>query len=197
MKLSIPNENADIRRAVQGKLIRQIVICAVWTAIVSIFMILYAYDYFIETLSFGATILFWIAVSLIPFMKYKFWRWFSDRSYEGRVISCKQTSVVTKKSVMEGVSPTGAGLIRTFTQNIQVRQSNGAVKFVKLTWLADENVPYYYEGDHIRYYRGTNFPQVISDEPGAHRYCVLCGTSNHPDETRCMICGKSLIDHRK
>lgn len=191
MKLSIPKENADIRKAIRGKLIRQIVICAVWTAIVSAFMIVYAYNYFIEALSVGAAYVFWIGVSLIPFLKCKFWRWFADRSYEGKVISCKQTCAMTPKNAIH------RKLFRLFTQNIQIRQPDGETKNVKITWWEDEHVPYYYEGDYIRYYRGTKFPQVISDEPGAHRYCVMCGTSNHPEENVCMICGKSLIDHTK
>ena len=194
MKITIPKENADIRKAIRGKLIRQIVICAVWTAIVSAFMIVYAYNYFIGALSVGAAYVFWIGVSLIPFLKYKFWRWFADRSYEGTVVSCRQTTAVTKKGLLSGL---GMTLTRKYTQNIQIRLPNGEEKTTEISWWDGEHVPYYYEGDYIRYYRGTKFPMVISAEPGAHRYCVMCGTSNHPEETVCMICGKSLIDHTK
>lgn len=191
MKLSIPKENADIRKAVQGKLIRQIVFCAIWVIAVSVFMIVYGYKYFADSITHGTSLLIWIIACLVPFYLCKSWRWFTDQPYEGTVTSCKQTSWIKAKG------PRATTQVRMYTQNIRVRLQNGDEKLVKLSWESGKECPYYYEGDYIRYYRGTNFPQIISDEPGAHRICVMCGTSHHPRETECMICGKSLIDHTK
>lgn len=196
MKIAIPKENPDLIRAIRGKMIRQIALCAIWTAAVAAFMLLYAYDYFEKSVSIGAAITVWVVLTAIPFIRCKCWRWFTDRSFEGTVISCKQTTSVTKKSLDNSVSPSGAGFIRTYTQNIQILLSNGKDKTFKITWKADADVPYYYEGDSIRYYRGTKYPLVLSDDPNAPKLCVLCGTANLPDDQTCSICRHSLIDRR-
>lgn len=196
MKLSIPKENRDIQKAVNRRMLRQLIVCILWSAAVSAVMIAYAYDYFVKSLSVGNTIAIWVILCMIPFVKCKCWQWF-DRAYEGEVISCRQTGSVKKKNMDNSFSPSGAGLIQIYTQNIRLRLTNNREKTVKLTWLSDDDVPFYYEGDYVRHYRGTKFMQVISDKPEVPRICVMCGTQHLPDETYCDLCKLSLIDHRK
>lgn len=193
MKLQIPKENQDICKAVIEKMIRQLVLCVLWCAIVSVWMIVFGYDYFTNALDTGTTIAIWVILCLLPFLKCKCWRWF-DTDYEGRVISCKQTGFHKTKSWWRGKQE---DIVQMYAQNIQILLPNGKEKTVKVIWSADEAVPYYCEGDYVRHYRGTKFMQVISDKPDVPRICVMCGTSNCPDDTVCGICGKSLIDHRK
>lgn len=192
MKISIPKENNDIRITVTLRLVMQIVFCAAWTAIISTLMLISVYDYFCNALGILNAVLIWVILCLIPFWMCKFWRWFTDRPYEGQVISCKQTSSVAARGIAKKEY-----LMRTYTQNINIKLPNGKKKTVKVTWFSDKEVPFYYEGNYVRHYRGTKYMQVISDDPGAPRICVMCGTQNRSEETVCMICGKTLIDNSK
>lgn len=195
MKLPIPQENQDIRKSIRNKLIKQIVFILLWCTAVSLFMAFYCYGYLNAALGRGNAIAIWVVLCVAPFVKCKFWKWFTDGAYEGTVIKTKQTSFTGSKIWWAKGGP--ENLLRMYAQNIQIRMPNGKEKTVKLTWQEGEDVPYYYEGDHVRRYRGTKFPQVISDAPEVPRICVMCGTQNLPDDTVCGICHKSLIDHRK
>lgn len=193
MKFDIPKENDDIRKAVIRRIIRQLVLCVLCCAIVSVWMIVWGYDYFTNALDANTAIAIWVFLCLLPFLKCKCWRWF-DTAYEGQVISCKHTSFHKTKSWWRGKQE---DIVQMYAQNIRLRLPNGKEKTVKVIWSADEETPYYYEGDYVRHYRGTKFMQVISDKPEVPRICVMCGTSNRPEDTVCGICRKSLIDHRK
>ena len=189
--IKIPQKNKDIIKAINRKLFLQIGISVLWCAGVSVIMALAGYRYFEASLGGGTAITIWGILCIIPFYIFKAWQWVIDRPFDGTVTECRQTSSATMNGLYRST------LKRLYTQNIEILKNNGRTKTVKLTWDSDKNVPFYYKGDHVRYYRGTKFMQVISDKPDAPRICVMCGTQNLPDDNFCSICSKSLIDQRQ
>ena len=191
MKITIPKANRDIQKAVNRKFIFQIVFSVIWFAAVSAVMIYEGYKNSRSPLGVGSAAVIRVFICIAPFVFFKSWRWFTDRSFEGRVIGCRQT----RSATMDGFYKKSYKLL--YIQHVDVLKENGRIKRVNITCDYDKQVPLYQEGDHVRYYRGTKFLQIISDKPNAPRICVMCGTQNLPNDMVCSICASSLIDHRK
>ena len=186
MKLSsIPNR--DVRARVRNRLVKETAIS------VGIDVVLIAV--LVATRSFSPAYITLVAILCIaPYVKFKYWNWFTDRTYEGEV-----TEVHHKEFATTAHSGRGTGskndMKYVFEQNVTLRESNGKIRRVTYQRWQDETAPIYAAGDHVRHYYGTKYMQKIGDDKAP--ICVFCGTQNLKGESKCGVCGVGLIDNAK
>ena len=185
MKLSsIPNR--DVRARVRKRLVKETLICVGIDAVLIAVLV--------ATRSFSPAYITLVAILCIaPYVKFKYWNWFTDRTYEGEVTDVKQTEHV-ERTTLANVAP-GNKLIYVFAQDIKIVESNGNIIRVRLQRRQDESAPIYAAGDHVRHYYGTKYMQKIGDDKAP--ICVFCGTQNLKGESKCGVCGVGLIDNAK
>lgn len=199
---TIPEENSDIRSVIRNRFRREFTICAVWCA--AIIVLSYIFGYYGDIAnaivegrfrdSLLAVII--LVVCALPAMMMRFWKWFSDCTFEGEIIDVRYVEQMEKKN------PTSraGGLIWVFRQFIKVKLDDGTVKKIKLRRVEGEFSPTYYKGERVRHYYGTElcYMQKLSksdDEVIKKGICVMCGTQNEPGEYVCGVCGHSLPEH--
>lgn len=185
MKLSsIPNRS--VRARVRKRLIKETAICAGIDAVLIAVLV--------ATRSFSpAYITLVVLLCVAPYVKFKYWNWFTDRTYDGKVIEVKQSEHVERETTAT-IAP-GNTYLYVFVQEIKISESNGNIIWVKYHWRQDENAPIYAVGDHVRHYYGTKYMQKIGDDEAP--ICVFCGTQNLKGDEKCGVCGTELIDNMK
>lgn len=214
MKIRIPEENGDIKVAVRRRLISDILFIVLVRVIV--FMPAYLYGYYTEP-NIGGIIAVEL-VCLFPFIKTRFWKWFtSARAFEGEVINIehRRGNKVTKHPEM-GLqqTPTKAmrrtpvagrsrQVIKVNIQKIQVRLPNGKIRRVRYAFPDGSRPMEYKVGDRVRHYYGTGYMLKLAkndglyyeDTPSTPKICVMCGKVNPAERDTCEACEMTLIEH--
>lgn len=201
--LTIPEENGDIRRALRNKFLWHSAICALWCTL--ILTESYFWGYFgviadaVRARDIHNALIAWVLMIFcsLPIMKLRYWRWFSDRTFDGVLTSVLHDIRLEMRNPSIGAQ---GGMIWVLRQNLSIRKTNGKRKHLSFRRRAGEPGATYYTGDRVRHYYGTDprFMQKLSredDEIIAERICVMCGTPNEPERTECFDCGFSLPDH--
>ncbi len=169
-------------RQYRRKIMKQLAAVFVQIALIAALWIFYLHRYFSERISPAASFTIAYVIALIPIVKNRLWRLFTDRSFKGIVksVKFKESQTFSKEDMRASATRP------LYTIILKITLESGAQK--KMTIESFEPFyqdMWYHAGDRIVYHRGTKFPLI----PGGRRYCAYCGYDLTDGETSCRVCG--------
>lgn len=169
-------------RQYRRKITKQLATVFVQIAIIAFLWIIYLHRYFSERISPAASFTIAYVIALIPIVKNRLWRLFTDRSFKGIVegVKFKESQTFSKEDMRASATRP------LYTLYLTITLDGGAKK--KMTIESFEPFyqdMWYHAGDRIVYHRGTKFPLII----GGRRFCAYCGYDLAGGETSCRVCG--------
>ena len=161
----------------------------VWIALTVLLWKLWADAYFTDRMNRGSSLALAGVVGSIPFFGFRLWRVFTNRYFEGTVTDLqhkrqvKSISLVTHREDLRYYYPLW----------LMIRTDRGRWVEKELDYGSPRYAEPYRIGDRVRYYPGTAFPQIITDDPERKVNCVFCGADLEPGEDHCRLCRKPLL----
>ena len=172
-------------RQYRRKIMKQLAAVFVQIALIAALWIFYLHRYFSERISPAASFTIAYVIALIPIVKNRLWRLFTDRSFKGIVKSVKFKESQTFSK--EDMRASATRPLYTLYLTIALDGGSGD-KQKKMTIESFEPFyqdMWYHAGDRIVYHRGTKFPLITC----GRRFCAYCGYDLTDGETSCRVCG--------
>ena len=198
MRVGIPRESRDVKRAAFLKNFKRIALYLAYIAIWALGYKFYLSYPINKPFVWWVMVIFCVAVALSGWIFFDVTKFVRERNLEGRIEAMKVT-----RSYGRGVTRQGRFRIDYHTYRVLiVRDQKGRKRKLRFQLFDDGYDLYYREGDRVAYFRGTTYPRCYEAEERGEHICVICGVRvnepKHHGEREvnldyCEACRKSLI----
>lgn len=137
----------------------------------------------------GKRIVLLVILLLLPLFLFRIVNMLWDKDYDGVIVSRR----VQKRYLAETNS--GRHRVRLVEAEIfRVKRDDG--KTAKFEFVGDKlkYSHYFNVGDRIHHYAALPFPEKVDKSADTVKFCLKCGSTHFPEQSRCYFCGKPLPD---
>ena len=185
MVLKIPAANADIISTVRRQYIKPACICIGWTVLICALELAYMHKYFSDRMNPSTSIVIWIALCSIPFIKLKVPQLMLDRGWCGTLMELSYERVLKASTAHRKLS---------YTHVAQLVLRNGdRMILYKLPMDSPSARLHYRIGDKLCRFAGTRYPVYAEEPENGTQICPICGARLEPDVESCFFCHHSRI----
>lgn len=184
----------QVRRKIVLRSVRILILSMLWIGAVTLFETMFFHDYLIgHRVPLIPAVLIWLILYLLGLWNIGFFAWLSDMPWEGTLAHVKYHTY----SKTPGLIVNPSTIYEQTEERLKIRLPNGTTIRRTIQRHPKLDAVIYKEGDRVRYFRGTNYPFILSrkDAP-APRICVFCSdVQPYPERNTCDFCGMEVISN--
>ena len=198
MRVRIPKENRDVRRAAFMRNFKRITFFLLYAALWALGYLFYLSNPNNKPFEWWAMLVFCVLVAASGFFIFNIGKFLTEKSFVGII-----KSMSVSRTYGRGVTRDGRFKIDYHTYRVlKITDSKGKKRKLKFQLFDDGYDLYYREGDTVTYFRGTTYPLSLEAEERGEHICLLCGvraieTKKHGERQTnteyCEACGKGLV----
>ena len=180
------------RRKIAYRSMRILILSVLWVGVVTLFETMFFHDYLTEhRVPLIPAVLIWLILYLLGLWNIGFFAWLSDMPWEGTLVGVKYHTY----SKTPGLIVNPSTIYEQTEERLKIRLPNGTTIRRTIQRHTKLDAVIYKEGDVVRYFRGTNYPFILSRKgTPAPRICVFCSdVQPYPERTHCDFCGMEVI----
>lgn len=198
MRVRIPKENRDVRRAAFMRNFKRITLFLLYAALWALGYLFYLSNPLHKPFEWWAMLIFCVIVVLSGSFIFNIGKFLTEKSFVGII-----KSMSVSRTYGRGVTRDGRFKIDYHTYRVlKITDSKGKKRKLKFQLFDDGYDLYYREGDTVTYFRGTTYPLSLEAEERGEHICLLCGvraieTKKHGERQTnteyCEACGRGLV----
>ncbi len=198
MRVKIPKNTRDVRRAAFMRNFKRITLFLLYAALWALGYLFYLSNPYNKPFSWWAMLIFCILIAVSGFFLFDVGKFLTEKSFVGIV-----KSMSVSRTYGRGVTRDGKFKIDYHTYRVlKITDSKGKKRKLRFQLFDDGYDLYYREGDTVAYFRGTTYPLSLESEGRGEHICVMCGVRvieprHHKDREvnteYCEACGKTLV----
>ena len=198
MRVRIPKECRDVRRAAFMRNFKRITLFLLYAALWALGYLFYLSNPIHKPFTWWAMLIFCVIVVLSGSFIFNIGKFLTEKSFVGII-----KSMSVSRTYGRGVTRDGRFKIDYHTYRVlKITDSKGKKRKLKFQLFDDGYDLYYREGDTVTYFRGTTYPLSLEAEERGEHICLLCGvraieTKKHGERQTnteyCEACGRGLV----
>ena len=139
------------------------------------------HGYFAPRIGWRLSLTILFTICIVPVFHVKLWRFFTDRSFTGTVLSVRHKETLTSPKN----DPRPTATVPLYHIYLTVQTESGTIKKHIESLEPLYHDLWYRTGDRVIYHRGTMFPLIV----GGRDVCAYCGHEFITDSRICRDCG--------
>ena len=198
MRVKIPNECHNVRRAAFMRNFKRITLFLLYVALWALGYLFYLSNPQNKPFAWWAMLIFCAVIAVSGFFMFNIGKFLTEKSFVGII-----KSMSVSRTYGRGVTRDGRFKIDYHTYRVlKITDSKGKKRKLKFQLFDDGYDLYYREGDTVAYFRGTTYPLSLESEERGEHICLLCGVraietkihGERPTNTEyCESCGMGLV----
>ena len=184
----------QVRRKIALRSVRILILSVLWVGAVTLFETMFFHEYLTEhRVPILPATLIWLILYLLGLWNIGFFSWLFDMPWEGTLAHVKYHTY----SKTPGLIVNPSTVYEQTEERLKIRLPNGTTIRRTIQRHKKLDAVIYKEGDVDRFYRGTNYPFILSRKGSpAPRICVFCSdVQPYPERNTCDFCGMEVISN--